>query len=744
VPGHATRWSARGAELWRSEARARYGAITGLFTAVSLFWTWPLAARLTTAVPGAPGDVPNGIRFFWALHRQHLNPFTALRDYLINAPSGVPVNGAVYIANGLFQGSWWFGGQLVGWVAAYNIFDLFTLVTAAVAAFILFDRFGFGALPALFGAYVFAFNPNHIEKFYSAAPLAATGVLPLLLFVLFAKRNKPTGRRAAVVGLVILIAFYADSYLGLLALLVVSAFVVADLVVPTQGIRRLAVARSYYFGALVFVFGMIPVAWSWLSNAKTVDAFAATRATAQAGAFSTVQLYLLPGPRNPWFGGPMRYWLHSHLAWEGTMFFGYTTLALAVGGLVLAIVSWRSGTLGRDSRVYVLVAVGLILGGIWASLPPTIEIAGVHLPVAQEFLHRATTLFRIYARFGVVVGLGEIMLAVFFLAHLRNASAARIVAVVAIALVAVELYVPRPTPVSIPQDLTAISTLQIGASLSGVPVLLSVGDTPAYVRWLQGHPGGIVADYPRPENPDGRWEWKQAFYQTRHHHPLWQVTTTVAAAQDRFGVRRAASDLDSALTPLILAASKVRYVVVHEDQYRVHGGAVPRPDARCLRAVARFPASSVTIYRAPSRSTRGWASRGNGFYSIANAKLWPESAGYAWMADTGLVAVYWPKGETVVIHGTAVSLNEPRKLTILDSAKTEVGSSVIAATETTFNIPVRVHAGFNTFTFVTTPGSRPRGFGDARPVSVAMLPITVASAIGKNLAGPSPSDSCRG
>jgi hypothetical protein len=490
---------------------------------------------------------------------------------------------------------------------------------------------------------------------------------------------------------------------------------------------------------------MVPVAWSWLGTAKTVEAFASTRTTAQDGAFATFQLYLLPGARNPWLGGPMRSWLHSHLAWEGTLFFGYTTLALAAGGLVVAIVRWRSGALGRDAGAYVLVAVGLILAGVWASLPPTIEIAGLHLPVAQELLHRGTTLFRIYARFGVVVGLGEIMLAVFLLRHVRNASVARIVGIVAIAVLALELYVPRPKPVSIPRDVSAVSIAEIGASLSGTPVLLPVSSSPAYVHWLNRHPGGIVADYPRPHNPDGRWEWKQAFYQTRHHHPLWQVTSTAADVQDRFGVRRAAADLDRALTPFILAAANVRYVVVHENEYRALGEAVPRPAVRCgLRPVVRFPESSVVVYRAPNQSDRGWASRGTGFNSIANAKLWPESEGYSWMGDVGQVGIFWPKADTVVIRSSAVSLDVPRKLAVHDATGAEVGAWLIAPTETTFNIPVNVRAGFNTFTLVATPGAKRRGFGDSRAVSVAMPEITVSSATGKNLAGPPPSASCRG
>jgi hypothetical protein len=738
----SARLVARTRDRLRTDARVRYLAVSALFAGLVVALTWPVAADLDSGVPGGPSDVPNGIRVWSSLLLQHGSPFTTARDHFINALAGVPVNRAVYIANGLFQGFWWFGGQLIGWIAAYNVFDLGAFAAAGVATFVLFDRLGFGGSAALFGAYVFAFNPNHVEKFYSSAPLVATGVLPLLLLALFAKRRDPTAMRAVAVGAMLLVAFYLNSYLGLLALWLTGVFVVVDHLLPAEVKRRRDVAWSYYFAALVFVFGMIPVAWSWIGDVTTVNAIASDRSVVQNGAFASAHLYLVPGPRNPWFGGPMRHWLQGHLSWEGTMFFGYTTMALAICGVGIAIARRRSSSLDREASAYVAVAVLLVITGIWASLPPTIDLAGVHLPVPAEALRRVTTLFRIFSRFGVLVGLGEIMLAVFALAQLRRSRAGVLVAGAALVFVAVELHVPRPKPIGIQQDLTAISIPEIAKSLSGAPLLLMLDEEPQYVRWLARHPGGIVADYPRPGSPDLHWEWKDAFAQTFHHHALWQTTSTSSVAQDVGGERHAAADLSAKVVPDILADSGVRWVVVHADHYRLTHTAVPKVAARCgLVQVASFSAPSIEIYRVSKRSARGWIVPGLGFYSIANDKLWPESAGFTWIGDTATFTVYWPISDQVLVSAPTVSLGSPRQLRILNDAGSKLGEWEIGTSETTFSIPLNVQPGLNRFTVTATPPARIRGYGDGRRVSVAMRPLQVRSADGKSAYDPPPAGS---
>ena len=236
---------------------------------------------------------------------------------------------AANLANLLFAGPVWIAGQAIGFAEAFNAYAFVALVLSGTAAFILLDRLRFGVLAAAFGAYVFAFNPNHIDKAFGHAPLAATGILPFVLLALLAKRQRPTRVRAAGAGLLLAVAFYLNSYLGLFAFFLAAVFAVVDYTLRREGVSRYQLVRSYYFLALAFVIGLIPLGVSWYFDPSSVSSLSGARSEVFHGGSASAELYLLPGPRHPLLGGPMSEWLETNLSWEYTMFFGYTTIALA-------------------------------------------------------------------------------------------------------------------------------------------------------------------------------------------------------------------------------------------------------------------------------------------------------------------------------------------------------------------------------------------------------------------------------
>lgn len=728
VSGLLTRAKAR----LEADARLRYATVGIAFLGLVLADTWPWATHFGSGVIGAPGDEPTGIRLFWSLHAQHSTPFTATVDRLIAAPEGVPITRAVYVANFIYQGFTWFGGELIGWAAAYNVFDLAAFASAGLAAYVLFERLGAGALPAAFGALVFAFNPNHVEKAYSSAPLAATATLALALLALVAHRRRRSPGRAAWVGASILLAFYIDTYLGLFAAWIVVVFFVVDVALPFEE-RRWAVATSYYVTALVSVFGLIPAAWGWLANSSAVDALSSARSAPLPGGFASWQLFLLPGPRQPLTGGATRAWLSDHLSWEGTMFVGYTTIVLAVAGVVGAVIAARRRQLAPERAFMTVFAFVLVLTSIWAALPPSAPI-----PVLQQILAHFTTLFRVFSRFGTLVDLGVLVLAVHALSAIRKWPIGRHVAVVAILVVGFELYVPLPKVVSVRDDLTAVSVRQIGQSLSGTPTILALDRVPDYTHWLARQPDGIVADYPSPAAPDLSSEWKNAFYQTVHHHPLWQVTGISNAPQDPMGVRETSADLSRPRTPTILGAMGVRFVVAHLDEYRRLRETRPPAAGACGLAVARtFPADSVIVYRVTAPSAP-WSSVGDGLQPVFDKTAWPESRGYRWIAYTVQLTIYAPRAARVQLRGSAVSFRAPRQIKLIDSTGGVVGIADVPAGESApFALNVDVHEGFNLFTITASPGPVENSRQMNRRMSVALRGIDVTDlSAGGNAARP--------
>lgn len=728
APAFLTRAKAR----LEADARFRYAAVALAFVGLVLADTWPWAAHFGTRILGGPGDEPTGIRLFWSLHTQHTTPFTATADKLIAAPDGVPITRAVYVANFIYQGFTWYGGELIGWAAAYNVFDLIAFASAGLAAYVLFERLGVGALASSFGALVFAFNPNHVEKAYSSAPLAATATLALTLIALVAHRRMRSASRAVGIGASLLFAFYVDTYLGLFAAWIVVVFLVVDVAMPF-GERRWVVATSYYLTALVSVFGLIPAASGWLANSTAVDALSSSRSAPLPGGFASWQLFLLPGPRQPVIGGATRSWLAGNLSWEGTMFVGYTTLVLAVAGVVGAAIAARRRQLSRERTFMTVFAVALIVTSVWAALPPSAPI-----PVLQQILTHFTTLFRVFSRFGTLVDLGVLLLAVQSLAMIRLQSRRRYAAAAAILAVGFELYVPLPKVVSVRDDLTAVSVRQIGESLSGTPTILALDRVPSYTHWLAKQPAGILADYPSPAAPALGSEWKNAFFQTVHHHPLWQVTGISNAPQDPMGVRETSADLSRARTRTILGTMGVKYVVAHLDEYRsLHQPPPPTEGACGLPVARRFPADSVIVYRVTA-SRAPWSTVGDGLEPVFDRRVWPESRGYRWIAYTVQVTVYSPRAGRVQLRGGAVSFGSPRQLKLIDSAGGVVGvANVPADRSVPFAMAVDVHEGFNSFLITASPGPVQNSRQGDRRVSLALRGVDVVDlAAGSHAAGP--------
>ena len=165
-------------------------AVFALFAALSLAWTWPLAAYLSSRIAHDPGDpVLNTWLLWW---NAHAVPFTA---EWWDPPIFFPMRGALALSEhlagiGLFSTPvQWLGGSAV---LAYNIALLLSYALSGLFAYLLVLRLTGSPLAGLCGGMAFAFAP------YRAGQLAHLQVLtsqwlPLQLLGLHAYAG--TGRR---------------------------------------------------------------------------------------------------------------------------------------------------------------------------------------------------------------------------------------------------------------------------------------------------------------------------------------------------------------------------------------------------------------------------------------------------------------------------------------------------------------------------------------------------------------------
>ena len=335
---------------------------------------------------------------------------------------------------------------------------------------------------------------------------------------------------------------------------------------------------------------------------------------------------------------------------------------------------------------------------------------------------RSTTLYRVFSRFGVLAGLGLVILAAYTLSSLpawRYRAALPLVGSGARGVRALR----RAAEGRDVQDIaTPITAGELARSASSRPIIMRTSDPPSYLEWLKRQPPGLVADYPSPLAPNPRWAWKDAFHQQVHEHALWQspenTKTSFASLRDF------AADLGAPSTPSALAVAKVKYVVVHRDRYEALG--LREPDAQCgLDLLGAFPSDDVAIFKVSASGDEGFAVRDQGFYYVANIKAWPENVGYRWMPQRSEVLVFAPRDDDVFLYGSAVSLDGSRELDVFDSSGKQIGAWEISPFDSAFRFALPVRKGMNRFVLETKPGAV-RKNGDLRERSIAVSPLTVA------------------
>ena len=280
-------------------------------------------------------DGTSTLRDYWAASVQHRNPFSFSFDALDGAPQGLVRTPATVLANGGLQTAfvWWLRGPL-GAVAAWNLFLFLGVVATAIATFVLLERLGCSFTASLFGAYVFAFSPYAFERAYAGhLGLLQNWVLVLVAGALLGLRERRSLTRAAAVGAAVALAFYVSAYQGLLAGFAAFVFLAVELV-RLRGRREWL--RSALLGAAVYLvaaLALLPILILYARERSTVRAEVSHHVGEISNLSAKATAYLLPSPRNPlfhWLGG-----FHPLDLTEQTLFFGYTTVALALAAVLL-------------------------------------------------------------------------------------------------------------------------------------------------------------------------------------------------------------------------------------------------------------------------------------------------------------------------------------------------------------------------------------------------------------------------
>jgi hypothetical protein len=669
---------------------------------------WPVARRPNVAVLREPNDLSSSARDLWAAHALGKNPFTFVHDSLFHAPAGQILSPAVQVANALQPLVVMALRPLAGYLGAFNLFMLGGLFASLFATYLFLRTIGCGRFAAALSSLGFVFSQFTIEQLlYGHSAFAQLWVFPLVAgLVLWSRQGSPY--RAVAAGASLAIAFYASSYLGLFVSVAALLLVCVSLVETAPPGRRQLLLRAgigMSVAGLLLLPALLAPYWTATSTLNLPpwgkQNFIGAR----------LSDYFLPSTHHLIEGRLTRSVTGTHVG-EHVAFFGFGLLVLAAVALTALL---RGNLRWSTSTKFAVLAV---LVGWWLALPAYGQIAGhsVPLPDAANIVGGAVSWWRIYARFASLSGFGFAILAARGVDYLRRQGSRRGALAVAIC--------------------TGIVLLD---SLPGVPVQTASLTPDFATRWLQRHPGGIVASYPVvPGNQNiDAWDrsyWGFYYLQVYHHHPMFdppqgepQPTTSEMASY-------LAEDLHAADTPAILRAEGVRYVVTHDNVYRLIGEPVPTGRLNGLRLLSRGGGESIyRVTAAPAnlvqllssdepRLARQFAfgdptlQFGSGFYGTEHFQGWRAAR---WLQQDGEVLVTPSVGRAFIRYKLtlwAFANGQPRTLSLEASGKT-YATFVVPTSASVFTATVQL-PGATRFVLHADPGPTPLGGGDMRSASI--------------------------
>jgi hypothetical protein len=293
-----------------------------VFSALAIFWTWPLAVHLGTRVPHDPGDSILNIWILW--WNAQAIPFT---HAWWNPPVFYPMPGALALSEHLAGLSLFATPiQLAGGspLAAYNVSMLLSYALSGFFAYLLAFRLTGSILAGLCAGLAFGFSP------YRASQLAHIQVLtaqwmPLALLGLHEHVASGSRRGLAVFAIAWLLQALSNGYyllfFPILVVLWLAWFVDWHLV-PKRGLAIVA----------VWIAASLPLVPVLLKYREVHGILGLTRTVEEIRQFSAMPASFLHAPPilRVWPEGPAP-------TYEQYLFPGLTAAALVIAGLLMLL-----------------------------------------------------------------------------------------------------------------------------------------------------------------------------------------------------------------------------------------------------------------------------------------------------------------------------------------------------------------------------------------------------------------------
>jgi hypothetical protein len=536
--------------------RARPGLLVTLVaTLLALVVTMPVVLHPTGDVYGPPGDGSGAVavNWWWSYALTHGKPL--FDNQLQGVPLGSEWDHISFVPLSVFI----FAplSVLVGPVLSYNLLILSSFPLTAWTTYVLGRRLGLTTLPAAFSGLTFAFTPYHLEKAMGHGNQAHLEMLVGALALLVIWRTRGRIWFVVAAGILAGLQLWSEPSISYVMVFAVATFFLVSGFVGllTEPMKSRVLRRHLAAGVLMAAIAIIflPIALIFLHRPGTPGAAPGLlalehRDLGEVAIYSAhLREYAQPYINNPLVPAPIKQWelnhLHGSNLTESSILLGYTVIALAIVGIALT------------RRLFpVALATALIAAGALLAVSPTHVLFGrtVHFP--SYYLYGLVSFYRVYARFSWMVLLGGSLLAGLGLAALQSRL--------------------RPGKLHF---LLLIPFLLAAIEFNNLPPerFTQVLPAPGEYVWLRDQPQGVLLEYPANAGDPTRQEIqirRYLLYQMVHMHPTFLTEVNGAAWAE-------AKRLEPYYAPGVgerLKALGVKYVFVHQSEYRSDGFDLPR------------------------------------------------------------------------------------------------------------------------------------------------------------------------
>lgn len=243
-------------------------AVVGAYSVLALVFCWPLPARLTSHITGAPGgDAGAYVWNLWVFRHELLSgnwwPFGTQQILALTGPADLSMHNYTVFADLLSLPL----QEPLGLIASFNLVYLALRVSSAYAMFLLASAVVGPSVEAFLAGALFGFSPFLTARGTAHYSLVAAAPLPLFALCLLRVGRGGRWPWAAAAGLTLGWSAYCDPYYAVFCLLILAAALTSaafeltrdhNALDPPVSARRRALARA--FGTCALVSGLVGLA----------------------------------------------------------------------------------------------------------------------------------------------------------------------------------------------------------------------------------------------------------------------------------------------------------------------------------------------------------------------------------------------------------------------------------------------------------------------------------------------------